>query len=212
MSAGIVIVRASVDMNRIKEQNSRGMKLAVQVNIKDEVRIVWLRDVLPAWVIQSYACVEAPTGLPDEVRERIHNNGSRVVGFAELKEDAIPDKRNKGLHGRRLFILREEDIEKYSGDSYPKGAVVPQSIVAKGKGISPSKKPQIATRIPQEYLWQMNIVAQRAGITETEVILNALKDYLEKEIQSKSVSERVSELESKIHSLEQEVAHQRNSG
>ena len=183
-----------------------------QVNIKDEVRIVWLRDVLPEWVIQSYTCVETPTGLPDEIRERLHNNGSRVIGYAELKEDAVPDKRNKGLHCRRLFTLREEDIEKYSGDSYPTGAVVPQSIVATGRGISPSKKPLIAARIPQEYLWQINIVAQRAGITETEVILNALKDYLEKEIQSKSASERVSELESKIHSLEQEVDQLRNSG
>lgn len=188
------------------------MNLAKQVNIKDEVRIVWLRDVLPEWVLQSYTCVETPKGLPNEIHEQHHRNGSRIIGFAELKEDAILDERNKGLHCRRLFTLREEDIEKYSGDSYPRGAVVPQSIEAGVRGISPTKKPQITTRIPQEYLWQMNIVSQQVGITETEVILNALKDYLEKEIQNKSICERVSDLESKIQSLEQEVNQHRNSG
>lgn len=186
--------------------------MAKQVNIKDEVRIVWLRDVLPEWVIQTYFCVKTTTGLPESTREQIHKNGSRIIGFAELKDEAIFDKRNSGLHCRRLFILKEKDIENYSGDSYPTGAVVPQSIEAGISGISPSKKPQIAAKIPQEYLWQMNIVAGQAGVTETEVILNALKDYLEKKIQGKSVLERVNDLESRIHSLESEMNQFRNSG
>lgn len=103
---------------------------------------------------------------------------------------------------RRVFKVKKDDYKAYkSRDYFPLEAVSTESIQPKLKGVFPCKKSQIAVRFSKPLMQKLEIYIQQTGLSKTEVVNNALAQYLDftSEI---SLVQRVTNLERIIADIE----------
>ena len=170
-----------------------------------EAKIVWLVDVskMP-WVRESEVNFSTRKGISKKRLSELQQ-GQTLVGYAELEDDAPPTGNHKCFF-RRIFTLRENDYEAYELDnptnaSHPTEAVEPLSVEPKHKGLSPSKKSQIAVRVPPSLFSKLKRYVQQTGISQTDVIVSALANHLDS-VEDVPMIQRLLELEKRVSVLE----------
>ncbi|TAE15699.1 MAG: DNA-binding domain-containing protein [Oscillatoriales cyanobacterium] len=71
----------------------------------------------------------------------------------------------------------------------------------KHKGLSPSKKSQIAVRVPRSLFSKLKRYVQQTGISQTDVIVSALASHLDS-VEDIPMIQRILELEKRVSVLE----------
>ena len=170
-----------------------------------EAKIVWLVDIskMP-WVRESEVNFSTRKGISKKRLSELQQ-GQTLVGYAELEDDAPPTGNHKCFF-RRIFTLRENDYEAYELDNptnayHPTEAVEPLSVEPKHKGLSPSKKSQIAVRVPRSLFTKLKKYVQQTGISQTDVIVSALANHLDS-VEDVPMTQRLLELEKRVSVLE----------
>jgi hypothetical protein len=173
-------------------------------NLMHEAKIVWLVDIskMP-WVRESEVDFSTRKGVSKKRLSELQQ-GQTLVGYAELEDDAPPTGNHSFI--RRIFTLRENDYEAYKVDNptqayHPAEAVEPLSIEPKHKGLSPSKKSQIAVRVPRSLFSKLKRYVQQTGISQTDVIVSALASHLDS-VEDLPIIQRILELEKRVSVLE----------
>jgi uncharacterized protein YqkB len=173
-----------------------------------EAKIVWLVDIskMP-WVRESEGDFCSRKGVSKKRLSELQK-GNILVGYAELEEDAPPNfiEGNRKYFYRRIFTLRENDYEAYEVDKptkayHPTEAVEPLTVEPKLKGLSPSKKSQIAVRVPPSLFSKLKRYVQQTGISQTDVIVSALAKHLDS-VEGVPMIQRILELEKRVDALE----------
>ena len=77
----------------------------------------------------------------------------------------------------------------------------PLSVEPKHKGLSPSKKSQIAVRVPRSLFTKLKRYVQQTGISQTDVIVSALANHLDS-VEDVPMIQRLLELEKRVSVLE----------
>ncbi len=109
-----------------------------------EEKINWLEDLNNhPWVRESSTDFTNKQRISQKRLSEIEREGKKLIGYAELEEDAPPSFIDKATgrkyYERRIFTVRQDDYENYKND-YPKEAVDPLTVEAKILGSSPKKK------------------------------------------------------------------------
>jgi predicted DNA-binding protein len=174
-------------------------------NLMHEAKIVWLVDIskMP-WVRESEVNFFTRKEISKKRLSELEQ-GQTLVGYAELENDAPPTGTQKCFI-RRIFTLRENDYEVYKVDNptqadHPSEAVEPLSVEPKHKGLSPSKKSQIAVRVPRSLFSKLKRYVQQTGISQTDVIVSALAKHLDS-VEDLPMIQRILELEKRVDALE----------
>ena len=184
------------------------MSLVSDEILMQEAKIVWLVDVskMP-WVRESNVDFCTRKGVSKKRLSELQK-GQILVGYAELEEDAPPNfsEGNRKYFYRRIFTLRENDYEAYEVDKptnayHPMEAVEPLTVEPKLKGLSPSKKSQIAVRVPPSLFSKLKRYVQQTGISQTDVIVSALANHLDS-VEDVPMIQRLLELEKRVSVLE----------
>jgi hypothetical protein len=184
------------------------MSLVSDETLMQEAKIVWLVDIskMP-WVRESHADFCTRKGVSKKRLSELQK-GQILVGYAELEEDAPPSfiEGNRKYFYRRIFTLRENDYEAYEVDKptkayHPMEAVEPLTVEPKLKGLSPSKKSQIAVRVPPSLFSKLKRYVQQTGISQTDVIVSALAKHLDS-VEGVPMIQRILELEKRVDALE----------
>lgn len=175
-------------------------------SLMHEATIVWLVEDISKmpWVRESEVNFSTRKGVSKKRLSELQQ-GQTLVGYAELEDDA-PSTGNHKCFIRRIFTLRENDYEAYKVDSstqadHPTEAVEPLSIEPKHKGLSPSKKSQIAVRVPRSLFSKLKKYVQQTGISQTDVIVSALASHLDS-VEDIPMIQRLLELEKRVSVLE----------
>lgn len=167
-----------------------------------EAKIVWLVDIskMP-WVRESEGDFCSRKGVSKKRLSELQK-GQILVGYAELKDDARPTftEGNHEYFNRRIFTIREKDFEVYKVD-HPVEAVEPLSVEPKLKGLPPSKKSQIAVRVPPSLFSKLKRYVQQTGLSQTDVIVSALAKHLDS-VEGVPMIQRILELEKRVDALE----------
>lgn len=172
-----------------------------------EAEIVWLVDIskMP-WVRESQVDFCTRKGVSKKRLSELQR-GETLVGYAELEDNAPPTftEGNRKYFIRRTFILRDNDYEAYevgrSTANHPIEAVEPLSVEPKLKGLPPSKKSQIAVRVPPSLFSKLKRYVQQTGISQTDVIVSALASHLDS-VEDIPMIQRLLELEKRVSILE----------
>lgn len=111
---------------------------------QNEKKINWLEDLNDCpWVRESSIDFINKQGISQKRRSEIEREGKKLIGYAELEEDAPPSFVDKATgrkyYERRIFTVRRDDYENYK-NNYPTEAVDPLTVEAKVLGSSPKKK------------------------------------------------------------------------
>jgi predicted DNA-binding protein/uncharacterized protein YqkB len=184
------------------------MSLVSDETLMQEAKIVWLVDIskMP-WVRESNADFCTRKGVSKKRLSELQK-GQILVGYAELEEDAPPSfiEGNRKYFYRRIFTLGENDYEAYEVDKptkayHPREAVEPLTVEPKLKGLSPSKKSQIAVRVPPSLFSKLKRYVQQTGISQTDVIVSALSSHLDS-VEDIPIIQRLLELEKRVSVLE----------
>lgn len=109
-----------------------------------EKKINWLEDPNNRpWVRESSTDFTSKQEISKKRLSEIEREGKKLVGYAELEEDAPPSFVDKATgrkyYERRIFTVRQDDYENYKND-YPTEAVDPLTVETKILGSSPKKK------------------------------------------------------------------------
>ncbi|KKD38215.1 hypothetical protein WN50_10120 [Limnoraphis robusta CS-951] len=80
-------------------------------------------------------------------------------------------------------------------------AVEPKTVEPKVKGLSPDRKAQIAVRIPRSLLYKLNRYIQIMGMSQTEIVVSALSQYLDSP-EDVPLIERIVKIEERLAKLE----------
>ena len=109
-----------------------------------EKKINWLEDPNNRpWVRESSTDFTNKQGISQKRLSEIERDGKKLIGYAELEEDAPPSFVDKATgrkyYERRIFTVRQGDYENYKNDC-PTEAVDPLTVEAKVLGSSPKKK------------------------------------------------------------------------
>jgi hypothetical protein len=173
-----------------------------------EAKIVWLEDIskMP-WVREIEVGFFSKKGISKKLLSELQK-GQILVGYAELEDNAPPlcVEGNRKYFHRRIFTLRENDYELYRVDdpataNHPTEAVEPLSVEPKLKGLPPSKKSQIAVRIPRNLFNKLKRYVQQTGISQTDAIVSALAYHLDS-VEDVPMIQRLLELEKRVSVLE----------
>lgn len=173
-----------------------------------EAKIVWLENIsqMP-WVRQIEGAFFSRKGISKKLLSEFQK-GQILVGYAELEDNAPPRwvEGNRKCFHRRIFTVRENDYEVYRVDdpataNHPTEAVEPLSVEAKLAGLPPSKKSQIAVRVPRSLFSKLKRYVQQTGISQTDVIVSALAKHLDS-VEDLPMIQRILELEKRVDSLE----------
>ena len=178
--------------------------------LKDEARIQWLTKNRPPWVREIWGDFNSRTGLSESEFQRC-SNGQTVIGYAELSEKAVPKFVEADLEyfERRIFVIRDRDLEDYQGDTFPLESVVPESIEPGVRGVHPGKKAQIGVRLPLDLFFKLNGYAQLTGQSLTDVVIQSLGQFLNQNpVGGMTIEDRVQALERRM----QKVEHQLGQG
>ncbi len=111
--------------------------------LEHEEEIIWLDDLSKyPWVRQGSTDLFQKQGISDSRMSDISRAGHKIIGYANLEDDAPPsfiDKPTGNKHyWRRYFYLTDKDYENYQGRTCcPIEAVDPLSVTPKKKGIVP---------------------------------------------------------------------------
>jgi hypothetical protein len=177
--------------------------------LSHENRIQWLvqESDLPLWVRQVPITLVGRKGLDEAERTGIEVHGEKIYGYSELSDAASPEYVDEGVEyfHRRLFVVRELDFQKYAEGVCPSEAAEPLSIEPGVKGISPYKKNQVGVRLPKALMWKLNAYSQLVNSSQTDIILQALEEYLNKPLKQKPIEDRVSKLEQRMNNIEQHL-------
>lgn len=167
-----------------------------------ESKIVWLVDIskMP-WVREWQVDFCSRKGVSKKRLSELQRD-LILVGYAELKDDAPPTftEGDQEYFYRRIFTIRETDNQVYKGD-YPVEAVEPFSVEPKLRSLPPSKKAQIAVRVPPSLLSKLKRYVQQTGISQTDVIVSALAKHLDS-VEDVPIIQRILELEQRVTALE----------
>lgn len=182
------------------------MTLATKETLPYETKIVWLHDPKDyPWVREASCDFPTRSGLSQTERKRFDSDREQLIGYSELDENApasfIDDLDGSQHFYRRTFMVRKGDYEAYPKHDCPIEAVDPLSAEPGVLGLSYRKKAQIAVRIPIEVQRKLNSHTQRTGVSQTEVVVEALKAYLGAS-SSTSLIERIVRLEKRVAALE----------
>ncbi|MEG4043770.1 DUF6009 family protein [Microcoleus sp. Pol17_C1] len=171
-----------------------------------EAKIVWLVEEeeiskMP-WVRESEVDFCSRKGVSKERLSELQKEGQILLGTAELKDGAPPTftEGNYEYFNRRIFTIREKDFEVYKVN-HPLEAVEPLSVEPKLKGLPPSKKSQIAVRVPPSLFSKLKRYVQQTGISQTDVIVSALAKHLDS-VEGVPMIQRILELEKRVDALE----------
>jgi len=171
-----------------------------------EAKIVWLVEEeeiskMP-WVRESEVDFCSRKGVSKERLLELQQEGQILLGAAELKDGAPPSftEGNHEYFNRRIFTIREKDFEVYKVN-YPLEAVEPLSVEPKLRGLPPSKKSQIAVRVPPSLFSKLKRYVQQTGISQTDVIVSALAKHLDS-VEGVPMIQRILELEKRVDALE----------
>jgi len=173
-----------------------------------EAHIVWLEEIskMP-WVREIEADFFTRKGISKKRLVELQR-GQILVGYAELEDDAPPTfiEGNRKYFFRRIFTLNQNDYEAYEVDSptkayHPTEAVEPLSVEPKLRGLPPSKKSQIAVRVPPSLFSKLKRYVQQTGISQTDVIVSALAKHLDS-VEDIPMIQRLLELEKRVSVLE----------
>ena len=182
------------------------MTLAIVKTLPYETKIVWLHDPNDCpWVREASCDFPTRSGLSQIERKRFDSDEEQLIGYSELDENTPPsfiDDLDGSQHfHRRTFMVRTGDYEAYPKHDCPIEAVDPLSVEAGVLGLSYRKKAQIAVRIPVEVQRKLNSYTQRTGVSQTEVVVEALSAYLGAN-SSTSLIGRIAQLEKRVAVLE----------
>jgi hypothetical protein len=158
--------------------------------LKSEANIVWLKDLRQyPWVREGMTDFTSKKGISKSRQSQIEME-RQLVGYAELEEDAAPSfidvATGRKYYNRRIFTLRDGDSE---------------TVEPKVKGLSPNKKAQIAVRIPRSLLQKLNRHIQIMGMSQTEVVVSALSQYLNSQ-EDVPLIQRIVKIEERLAKLE----------
>jgi Family of unknown function (DUF6009) len=175
--------------------------------LKYEAEIVWLVDDLENYPWVREDCTDfyhpkeiAPSRLTDI------ECGNKLIGYGVLKDDTpeefIDSEQGNKHYWRRVFRVRDGDYQAYEGSgNYPSEAVDPLTLKVGVKGLSPKQKSQIAIRIPVPLLRKMIVCSNKTGMNQTDIVITALKKYLDSEDEISS-KQRLDALENRVSELE----------
>lgn len=109
-----------------------------------EKKINWLEDLNDCpWVRESSTDFTYKQGISQKRQSEIERGGRKLIGYAELEEDAPPSVVDQATgrkrYERRIFTVHQDDYKNYQND-YPTEAVDPMTVEAKVLGSSPKKK------------------------------------------------------------------------
>ncbi len=183
------------------------MRHFIKISLKDEVNLIWSSDKNYRFVRVLFKDFLVPFGMPEEEKNFIELNGDILVGYADLRQDVTPSSIRDGKENfqRRIFILRDGDLENFNGNKCPIEGVDPRSLEPGVMGISPIKKSQVAVRIPPELLWKLNSYTQKSGVSQTETVIKALNEHLklsEKLISNHLLEKTIIDLDQRVKALE----------
>ncbi|WP_242045312.1 DUF6009 family protein [Anabaena catenula] len=173
-------------------------------NIEHEKKIVWLDDPNNyPWVREQDRYFETRQGISKSHQSEIEVR-EKLIGYAELEDDTPPNSRNESpeYFYRRCFVIRHDDYKVYNKDDYyPSEAVDPLTVEPKTKGLSPRKKAQIAVRVPLYILRKLNNHIEKTGMSQTDIVVNALANYLNSASEI-PIIQRIVTLEERVTMLE----------
>lgn len=173
-----------------------------------EAHIVWLEDIskMP-WVREIEVDFYTQKSISKKRLSELQR-GQILVGYAELENEASPTfiEGNRKYFSRRIFTLNQNDYQAYEVDSqtkayHPIEAVEPLSVEPKLRGLPPSKKSQIAVRVPPNLFSKLKRYVQQTGISQTDVIVSALAKHLDS-VEDVPIIQRILELEQRVTALE----------
>lgn len=185
------------------------MTLFNKAALEHEERIVWLVEDLSQypWVRSSVADFTDRKKIAKSWISQINKNTEVFVGYAELEDDTPPsfiDKPSgRKYFNRRIFTVKKDDYESYNNGTYPTEAVETSTVQQKIAGRSPKKKAQIAVRLPQPLMRKLETHIQRTGMSQTEIVISALANYLGS-TEDLPIIDRLVLLEEKVAALEAE--------
>jgi Family of unknown function (DUF6009) len=173
--------------------------------LKSEANIVWLKDLRQyPWVREGMTDFTSKKGISKSRQFQIEME-RELVGYAELEEDAAPSfidvATGRKYYNRRIFTLRDGDYQNYEDGKCPMEGVDPETVEPKVKGLSPNKKAQIAVRIPRSLLQKLNRHIQIMGMSQTEVVVSALSQYLNSQ-EDVPLIQRIVKIEERLAKLE----------
>lgn len=172
-------------------------------NLKYEKEIIWLYDLNDyPWVREGFMDFSTRAGISQSRKSEIEDGG-KLIGYAELEENTPPSSSqgHPEYFDRRIFRIYDGDYEGYKNNNCPGEAVDPFTVEPKIKGSSPKRKAQIAVRIPIFILRKLNTHIQKTGMSQTDIVVNALTKYLGLTYEIPLI-ERIVTLEEKVAALE----------
>lgn len=107
-----------------------------------ERNIVWLYDLKDyPWLRETTADFPHRQGITNAIVSNLKKFwGETIVGYVELEDNALPNKKGKNKFTRRVFVLRDGDYEAYKDHfSFPTEAINPLTVEPKHKGLRPHK-------------------------------------------------------------------------
>ncbi|MBD2359236.1 hypothetical protein H6G41_32415 [Tolypothrix sp. FACHB-123] len=112
------------------------------LDLTQEKKIVWLYDLNDyPWLRETFAHFPKRDRITDAVISVHKKYGNeKIVGYAQLEDNAPPDRKGKTPFKRRIFVLRDGDYEAYKDHfSFPTEAINPLTVQPRQKGLPPRK-------------------------------------------------------------------------